>query len=288
MKVEFSWTSHIGLARSLLAAGTLLTLLFNPLDFLVYVPPVNHVNSLNINLFFLLADNLAVAKIISIIILLFVISGYFPFVTGVLHWFVTYSFFKSCNIIDGGDQVSAILTLLLIPITLTDKRKNHWKENVYEADTLKALISKTAFTLIKIQVCAIYLHAFVGKIPVDEWLNGTAAYYWLTHEYFGVNEVLRPVYNFFLTNAFFVTLVTWGTLIFEFALSSAIFVDNKKIKLVLFILGFLFHFFILITHGLVTFFLAMTSALILYVLPNQLNALTIKEITKCRKKLLLF
>jgi len=288
--MEFCWNLQIGLARSLLATGTLLTLLFNSSDFLIDITTVrDFVNPWqNLNLFFLFADNLTTAKIISVVTLLFVISGYFPFVTGVLHWFVTYSFFKSCSIIDGGDQVSSVLTLLLIPITLTDKRRNHWQESVCEVDSLKALVSKTAFTLVKIQVCAIYLHAFVGKVPVVEWLNGTATYYWLTHEYFGVHETLRPLYEFFLTNSFFVTLVTWGTLVFEFALSSAIFVDSKKIKLALLLSGILFHSFILVNHGLVTFFLSMTSALILYLYPNQLDLSTIKEIRTCQKKLLRF
>jgi len=215
MKIAFSWTSHLGLARSLLAMGTLFTLLFNSTDFLIDTRLVNSVSPLqNLNLFFLLADHFLLAKIISIVVLLLVISGYYPFVTGVLHWFVTYSFFKSCVMIDGGDHVSAILTLLLMPITLTDKRKNHWQENVCEVDSLKALISKTAFTLIKIQICAIYFHAFVGKIPVAEWLNGTATYYWLTHEYFGINGALRPVYDFFLTNAFFCDLGHLGNACF--------------------------------------------------------------------------
>jgi|GEM_PF-3000998 len=82
---------------------------------------------------------------------------------------------------------------------------------------------------------------------------------------------------------FFVTLVTWGTLVFEFALSSALFIDNKKAKLVLFFLGVSFHFFIFVNHGLATFFLAMTSALVLYLVPNQWNLLTIKKNKKMSK-----
>ena len=239
----------------------------------------------NLNLFFLLSDNLIAAKIISIIILLSVISGYLPQVTGVLHWYVTYSFFSACSLIDGGDHVSSILTLLLIPITLTDSRINHWKNIVYKISVLNALIAKIFYTLIKIQVCAIYFHAFVGKISIDEWLNGTATYYWLTHEFFGINETIRPIYIYILSNAFIVTLTTWGTLVIEFFLSSAIFINNRKTKIYLFLLGVIFHFTILVTHSLVSFFFAMSASLVLYLLPNELNLLQTKNIIKNVKRI---
>jgi len=40
-----------------------------------------------------------------------------------------------------------------------------------------------------------YLFAcFVGKLFVEEWINGTAVYYWFTHSYFGVNPLfINPV-----------------------------------------------------------------------------------------------
>lgn len=285
MKIEFYWTNLIGLARTLLAIGTLLTIIFNPIDMLINTAIIDSLGSWqNFNIFFLFADNFIIAKIISILILVSVITGYFPQVTGILHWYITYSFFSASSLIDGGDHVSSILTFLIIPITLTDRRLNHWKKYNYDYNSVRSLIAKIFLTLIKIQVCAIYFHAFVGKIPIDEWLNGTATYYWLTHEYFGINEIIRPVYKFFLSNAFVVSLITWGTLVFEFFLSSAIFIDNKKTKIYLFLFGLLFHFTILITHGLVSFFFAMSAALVLYLLPNELNLVNLKNIFKNVKR----
>lgn len=272
MKIEFYWTSIIGLARTTLALGTLLTLIFNPIDILINTNIFSNIDSIQtLNLFFIFSNNLIVAKLISIIVLLVVVSGFYPFMTGILHWYITYSFFSTCSLIDGGDHVSTILTFLLIPITLTDRRTNHWFLKNYEVNNFRALIGKIFYTLIKIQICAIYFHSFVGKISVDEWLNGTATYYWLTHEYFGINDTIKPVYLFFLSNSFFVTLITWGTLVFEFFLSSSIFMDNRKTKIKLFFFGVFFHLFILITHGLVTFFFAMLSGLLIYLLPNNIT-----------------
>lgn len=291
MNITFYWTSAIGLARALLAVGTFLTLLFNPLGMLLI--DTEMMDGLSFwqrgSLFFLLRDYLFIAKIIALFILLVVVLGYYPFITGVLHWYVTYSLFNSSGLIDGGDHASSVLTLLLIPITLTDRRINHWRAAVFESGTFRCLLAKIFLTLVKIQVCAIYLHAFVGKIAVPEWLNGTATFYWLTHEHFGINDILRPLYNYFLGNAFIVTLVTWGTLVFEFFLASAIFIDNKKVKSVLFFSGVVFHFFILINHGLVSFFFAMSGALCLYLISDKTNILlTLKNyihyVTKSNKK----
>ena len=285
MKIEFYWTNLIGLARTLLAIGTLLTIIFNPIDILINTAIIDSLGSWqNFNIFFLFDDNLIIAKIISILVLVSVITGYFQQVTGILHWYITYSFFSASSLIDGGDHVSSILTFLIIPITLTDRRLNHWKENNYEYNSVRSLIAKIFLTLIKIQVCAIYFHAFVGKIPIDEWHNGIATYYWLTHEYFGINKIIRPIYKFFLSNAFVVSLITWGTLVFEFLLSSAIFINNKKTKIYLLLFGLLFHFTILITHGLVSFFFAMSAALVLYLLPNELNLINLKNIFKNVKR----
>ncbi len=272
MKKEFYWTNIIGLCRSILALGTLLTLLLNPVDVLFNQEILNQEPTFfqQYGLFFILKDAVFLAKTLVIIVLLLVISGTHPRITGVLHWYVTWSFFTSCNIIDGGDHIASVLTLLLIPITLTDSRKNHWKEIKHSIDTYSSTIANAFLFLIKVQVCAIYLHAFVGKVPVAEWLNGTATYYWLTHEYFGIHQLLRPVFNFFLSNNVIVAIVTWGVLLIEFLLSACIMLDQKSSKRkVMLMIGVLFHLSIFIVHGLATFFLSISAGLILYLVNNQ-------------------
>lgn len=272
MKLEFHWTNIIGLSRSLLAIGTFLTLAFNPTDILFNVSFFDQNVSLlqKYSLFVVFSENLEIARIIAMIILSLVIAGIYPRWTGLLHWYVSYSFFVSSFVVDGGDQISSILTLLLIPITILDSRKNHWNSAEYSVNNLKSTISLSFYWLIKIQVCVIYLHAFTGKIPIDEWINGTATYYWLTHAYFGVHPLLNSSVKMLLSNGFIVVFLTWGVLILEFLLAACILLGSKNnTKRVMLICGIVFHFSILIVHGLVSFFFAIVAGLILYLTDND-------------------
>jgi antimicrobial peptide system SdpB family protein len=70
---------------------------------------------------------LEVARWISVIILLVVASGWRPRYTALFHWWISFSLQTSAITVDGGDQVTAVLTFLLLPIALTDKRKWHWQ-----------------------------------------------------------------------------------------------------------------------------------------------------------------
>lgn len=200
-------------------------------------------------------------------------GGFYPRITGLIHWYISYSFIISCDVFDGGDQVSSNLSLLLLPLTLLDNSKNHWEEKNY---TLRkgfalGLIQKVFFMLIFIQVSAIYLHAFVGKIFVEEWVNGTATYYWLTNKYFGVAPFLSDFTVSVLANEYVTTIITWGTLFLEFTLAAFIFVnrnDDKK-RCLLFIIAVIFHLLIFAFQGLASFFFAMFAALTIYLIPEN-------------------
>jgi antimicrobial peptide system SdpB family protein len=266
------YLSSYNLGRSGLATGTLLTLLFNS-NYTLFGNEIKHFNNnfiYDFNFYYLLSNNLIIAKILSVIILIIVILGYFPRFTGVLHWYITFSFFLSCDVIDGGDHIASNLTLLILPITLMDNRKNHWQiEN--EKNKFQLAIRNLFILLISIQVCAIYLHAFVGKLFVDEWVNGTAIYYWFTHNHFGVSPSLLPITKLILSNNLVVTLITWGTLLLEFFLSACILLNKKdKNRYLFFLLGIFFHLSIVFIHGLISFYFTMASALILYLIPSNL------------------
>lgn len=272
------WSNTYGLARSVLACGTFMTLLFNSTDILFKNSSISSSNlfcdPIGISLYCLFAD-LEFARFISILLLIPVIIGWRPMITGVIHFWVSYSLINSAVMIDGGDHIASILTVLLIPITLTDTRKWHWSivkptQLASSFVPILGIISFSSFIIIKIQIAIIYLNSAVSKLFVEEWVNGTAIYYWFKHPIFGYPKWLNPILEPVILNGTTVFIVTWGTILFEFILFAGLFMDIK-FKKWLFIFGTVFHFGIFIVHGLASFFFTMLAALILYLAPIGLN-----------------
>ncbi len=259
-----------GLSRSVLALGTFLTLISNSTETLFMssteITKVGISNLVDLSLFNILSNQIEVARLIALLILLLVIIGIYPRFTGLLHWYISFSFFSACSVIDGGDQANSVLSLLLVPLTLLDNRRWHWQKP-YETKislTYNSIAWSSVF-LIRIQVCVIYLHAAVAKFKVEEWLNGTATFYWFTHHYHGAAGYIKPFIVSILSNNTLVVIISWSTILLELLLFSAIIVrpESLRRKSLLFA-GLGFHFLIIVVHGLISFYFTMASALLLY------------------------
>jgi len=267
------YTNVIGVGRSLIAAGTLFTLLFNnwrlifPYSQSVVFHPITIFD--RYNYFFLLSgQDIRISVLMAIIILCVVIIGVVPPVTGLLHFWITYSFYKYCPIIEGGDQISSIITLSLIPILLFDNRLTHWSKPKADLRPYVNVFANSVLLFIQIQVSIVYFHAFVGKLAVSEWVNGTDTYYWFTHNVFGFPSWLRRTGEILVKKKYIITSITWGTILLEIFLFAAIFMSYKR-RLFIFKLAIIFHLGILIIHGLVSFFFAMAGALVIYLIPQK-------------------
>lgn len=268
------FTNCLGLARAVLALGTLLTLLFNKSSVL-FTPSGSSVQSLDFiivrrfSFFNLLTLSMLDLLIwIAIAVLILVISGWRPQITCFLHAYISLSLINSAVTIEGGDQITSNLTLLLIPICICDPRKNHWlrfEENRVNRIGLneRVLISNFFHSIIRLQVALVYFHSAVGKFPIAEWQNGTAVYYWFNNPIFGMPEYLRPIFDPLISNSYTIVFITWGVMIFEVSLFLGLVLQPKYRKGLL-ITGIAFHFLILLVHGLFSFFIAMTGALILF------------------------
>ena len=271
------WTNVYGLARVCLASGLLFTMIFSGVDNLFPTIKGEFLKQPQffydkISIFYILRDNLLIAWIICIIILSIVISGFLPQVTGILHWWIAYSYLVSGIIIEGGDQIASIIALLLIPVTLTDNRLNHWSRPKENNRQKLSLFIWSIYVIIMLQVSIIYLHAGIAKLSVEEWLNGTAVYYWFTHSNFGVREPFKNTVSYFLSNTFICTFLTWGTMIYEIILFGWLFMSRNRWNWkLIFISAVMFHFSIALVHGLVSFMFTMIGALILYFFPKNLH-----------------
>lgn len=285
------FNEKIAFTRFLLALGALLTIILNDVKYitnfnLILTDETTFTSIVFFKQFSIFSlFSLVVAKILSIIILLFVFSGYFPQLSCFLQAWVHLSICNSFLGVDGGDQIASNLSLLLIPICLFDNRLNQWKAKKEITIKRRKAINvffNIYFFLILLQVAVIYLHAGVGKLYNSEWKDGTCAYYWFTNNVFGAPIYMQKLYNL-ITLSSFAPIVTWSVIILELGLFTCILATNKKIKITFLILGLLFHFDIAITHGLITFFFSMAAALILYLDSENIIYQFIKTKIMCFK-----
>lgn len=279
------YTPVYGLARTLVALSTLISLLFSSqhiiFDELIFnlyksMDPFNY-----LNLYMILGfKNILIAKWSSIIVLLFVISGIFPKITGVLHFWITYSFLKSSAILEGGDQLNLILTFLLIPITILDPRKSHWNAPI-EVQEYKRIIGNNVIAIISIQMSLLYLHAGIEKIyKLNEWVEGTAIYYIFNDALFGVAPWLKNIISPIITSNIGSFVMSWSTIFFEILVFGGIFMTKNK-KKSLFVFAILFHICIAISFGLVSFLFSMAGGLCIYLLPSNYDFRKLSQ--KCLK-----
>jgi len=270
-RADRPWTNVYGLARSLLALATLLTLvsdsserLFHPLT--VDDPGIfDRSASAGTSLFFLAGDHLGVAKLLAIVVLLLVISGWRPRLTALPHWWISYSFAASASMIDGGDLIAATFTLLLLPVALTDSRRSHWA-GTGTGGAPASIAAQTGLVLVRVQMAVVYLFAAVLKFPSEEWSNGTALYYFWQNPVFGPAGFLRPL-TAWIGRSLLVVPLTWGVLLLELSLAAALFAPLRFRRRLL-PLALLFHAGIAVIHGMPSFALAMVGGLVLYLRPT--------------------
>jgi antimicrobial peptide system SdpB family protein len=272
------WTNVYGLARSLLALSTALTLAFNRTTTLFALgagglkPPFCD-GMRGSGLYCVVPESrLDLARWVAVALLLLVASGYRPRVTGVIHWWVSFSLSVNALLVDGGDAAASVLTLLILPVTLTDPRVWHWQPCPVATGThrndARRLIALVALTMVRVQVAGIYFHAAIGKFQVEEWRNGTAIYYFATSPVFGASGIVHDIVLAVLVHAVPITLLTWSVLVLEYFLSAAL-VMPKRFWGVLFWLGIVLHAGIMLIHGLVSFSVIMFAALTLYLRPVE-------------------
>ena len=250
MKIRYSpWGLSYSILRALISLSLLLTLLantpmelFKPTGYYTYETGTIENPLHSINLFFIF-DDLEISILIAKLVLVAVVIGIFPAITGILHWWVAFSFSQACFLPDGGDQIASVLTFLLLPMTLLDSRKNHWfATGNFMASSLKYFTGNVFSWVIRLQIAIIYFHAGAAKINVEEWANGTAMYYWMNSPVFGSPHWLSWFYDGIFESAYLLSLLTWSVIVFELSLASAIFLTNKKARKYLFCAAIFFSY----------------------------------------------
>lgn len=271
MPAVYPWTPFLGLVRTLLATGTLLTLvatptpnLFRPIVGVGMTPTCEGVSAISI---FCVAPSgyLWVSQVVACVILAVTISGFFIRATALLHWWVSFSVFTGVAISDGGDQVTAIATLILLPLCFFDPRKSHWHRGVRERPPWVLAIGICTLVVLKAQAVALYFQAGVAKIGQEEWVEGSSAFYSL-QGWFGMSAPLSHLIAPLLASAVVTAAASWGTIALETALAVSP-LTGGMVRRVLLVGGLGLHGSIALTMGLWSFSMAMFAVVLLLTVP---------------------
>lgn len=197
-------------------------------------------------------------SVIAIAVLLVVIVGYRPRWSCVAHYYVAFSIAVEVTATNGGDNVAEILTMLLIPLCLDDRRSWAWRE---PARPLRPAWRGSAFAahaVLRCQVAIIYLTAAVSKLTFPAWRRGTALGILIHDPEFSAPEPLRPLLQHLLAHPWAMDLLTWSVLATEtlIALSMAFGRRTRSYGLVL---AVLLHGAIILLMGLFSFGLIMIA-----------------------------
>lgn len=178
-----------------------------------------------------------------------------------LTWWSVHSIHSRCPTLwDGGDNLIEILLLFAIPIDL-------WKRPLGRVHTTLHNLAVLACAL---QIATMYFTAGLAKVPGKYWQNGTAFYYVLASDEFGMTGLGPLIWD----NRLLLALTTWTPLILQLAFAWIYFFGRPWPRRVTVLLAMSFHTGILVLMGLNTFALLMIGAELLLLSDSDYQALS--------------
>jgi antimicrobial peptide system SdpB family protein len=277
IRLPIPWSDLYGLARSLLAVGPLLTLLSTSVADLMFGIGAggsgNRCSGLaGLGLFCLEgSDHLLVKQWVAIVVLVGVVSGWRPRVTCLPHAYVAISLFHDISAPEGGDQISSIVALMLIPVCLLDRRRWHWSPYSPPRVTtmwgqVRVISAFLGIVLIKVQVSWLYIQSGIAKLGQTAWLDGTAMYYWTRNGIFGAPTWSRDAVYWLTSKPIFEAGTTWGPIVIEVAAGISLLLPCR-LKWIILCAGISLHLFIGLIIGLWSFSITMWGCLIFLLVP---------------------
>lgn len=261
----------IGVARSVLALGSLSTLLLSNEQalFLTFLPNAAASRCVGVGQagLFCVSETATgtrtLATVVAVVTLVAVLSGYAPRVLAIPHFYVAWSVAQNIVLVEGGDQVNAAMTMLLIPWLLTSPRGNAYSRQKRYLERLQEnAFAYGAAELIRVQLSVVYAIAAIAKFAVPQWSDGTAFWYWLQMPTFGLPPDIFALLAPLLERPFIMIPATFAVLVFELSLVGAIWTRGRVPRLLL-DAGIVFHAGIAVVLGLWSFGITMAGALLL-------------------------
>ncbi|HTJ72556.1 MAG TPA: hypothetical protein VL551_33770 [Actinospica sp.] len=148
------------------------------------------------------------------LVLCAVAVGFRPRWTCIPHWYITFSIVADVTVIDGGDQVAEVVTLLLIPLCLGDRRVWAWRPG--PAPTLGWRgAGDAAMLALRLQVAFVYGEAVVSKCLYPVWRDGDAMRVLAADPQFGFPDWIRGSAVSVLSEHLATATLTWSVLLIE-------------------------------------------------------------------------
>lgn len=261
----------LAISKTLIYGSVLLTFLFNPTETLFHArlnlegSPPNCSGLREISVYCHL--NLEISRYISIVIMLWAASGFLPRFAAIPAAYVMWSLSTSISVQEGGDQIAANLGLLMIPLSLSDERINHWM--LPAKSSIKNYIASVTLISISMQAVFVYFDAAISKIKRPEWADGSAMYYWTRDTTLGQGGLIASFADIVTAQPLGTVAITWGTILLEVMLAVAVFV-SQRMRYVIAYCAIAFHILILVYFGLFTFSCTMIGMICFYLLYDRI------------------
>jgi antimicrobial peptide system SdpB family protein len=205
---------------------------------------------------------LLTARVVAIVVLAVVATGYRPRWTCLPHWYVMYSLSMSLSLPNGGDNVARVATMLLIPLCLGDDRVWQWQSPVRALPAMWQGSGRAALLTVRLQVTAIYVTAALSKLAEPEWRNGTALYAVINDPNFGLSPTLQEFLGPVLSLRPAVAVATWSVVTAELCIAVCVLGPRQMRRLAL-LLTIVLHAAIVLMMGLFSFGLVMVGLLMI-------------------------
>jgi antimicrobial peptide system SdpB family protein len=203
------------------------------------------------------------AQVFAAAVLALVVIGWRPRWTCIPHWYVAFSLGNDITLPDGGLYVSQIVTLLLIPGCLADRRAWQWSPRTEPVPDRWRGRAFAAELVLRLQIAIVYAVSALAKLTGPSWRNGTALYTILRDPIYGVQHSLQQTVDTVFAHRSVLVAATWGVIATELIIS-ALFLGPRSFRNYGLVLVVVLHSVIIAVMGLVSFGLTMIAyALIL-------------------------
>jgi antimicrobial peptide system SdpB family protein len=210
-------------------------------------------------------------KVLAIAILVVTASGFRPRWTCIPHWYVTASIAVYIDSRNGGDIVAEIVTMLLIPICLSDRRVWQWRSPAEPlSPRWRGCVSAALLTL-RVQAAAIYAISAISKIMDWEWRTGLVIQLLVENTSYGPAPSILPILQPIADIPWAARASAWGVILIEMAIAIAI-CSGDRARYFAFGLGVALHLGIVVVLTLPTFGAVMIGLLLIVCDPIRQKA----------------